>query len=181
MLNTQKAQSENREAPPEKSSISVPSLSLPKYQDAAESDIFILSEAEDLVPVFTLSGNDWTRVIPPDKSEQDITYTVRPYRPRVEGLFARIERWENKNTGEAHWRSVSKDNITSIYGKSACNRIADPQENSDNIDPSLPQERNRLANSAGFANRYLKCIKYGNITPRKADDTVFPPDNWSFH
>src|SRR6266851_8410289 len=30
MLNTQKAQSENREAPPEKSNISVPSLSLPK-------------------------------------------------------------------------------------------------------------------------------------------------------
>src|SRR5256714_7657092 len=30
MLNTQKTQGENREAPPEKSSISVPSLSLPK-------------------------------------------------------------------------------------------------------------------------------------------------------
>src|SRR6266487_3638605 len=30
MLNTQKAQSENKETPPEKSSISVPSLSLPK-------------------------------------------------------------------------------------------------------------------------------------------------------
>src|SRR2546421_2466662 len=30
MLNTQKAQSENREAPPEKSGISAPSLSLPK-------------------------------------------------------------------------------------------------------------------------------------------------------
>src|SRR6266536_4773845 len=172
ILNTQKAQSENREAPPENRSISVPSLSLPKgggaikginekfsanpvtgtgslsvpifttpsradfypklslsydsgagtgsfglgwnlsipsitrktdkglpkYQDAEESDIFILSEAEDLVPVFTLSGNDWTSVIPPDKSEQGVTYTVRPYRPRVEGLFARIERWENKNT-----------------------------------------------------------------------------------
>ncbi|HYU72922.1 MAG TPA: SpvB/TcaC N-terminal domain-containing protein, partial [Ktedonobacteraceae bacterium] len=281
ILNTQKAQSENREAPPENRSISVPSLSLPKgggaikginekfsanpvtgtgslsvpifttpsradfypklslsydsgagtgsfglgwnlsipsitrktdkglpkYQDAEESDIFILSEAEDLVPVFTLSGNDWTSVIPPDKSEQGVTYTVRPYRPRVEGLFARIERWENKNTGEAHWRSVSKDNITSIYGKSACSRIADPeddsrvfkwmleesyddkgnvilyeykQENSDCIDPSLPQERNRLASSAGFANQYLKRIKYGNKTPRKADDTVFPPDNWSF-
>src|SRR5947209_18825848 len=30
MLNSQKAQSENREAPPEKSSVSAPSLSLPK-------------------------------------------------------------------------------------------------------------------------------------------------------
>src|SRR5713226_7732367 len=201
MLNTQKAQSENREAPPEKSSISVPSLSLPKgggairgigekfsanpvtgtgslnipilttpgrsdfypklslsydsgagtgsfglgwnlsipsitrktdkglpkYKDAEESDIFILSEAEDLVHAFNLNGTDWTRVIL-EKSEQNVTYTVRPYRPRVEGLFARIERWENQETGETHWRSVSKDNITSIYGKDANSRIADPND-----------------------------------------------------
>src|SRR6266699_1559963 len=203
MLNTQKAQSENREAPPEKSSISVPSLSLPKgggairgisekfsanpvtgtgslsipifttpgrsdfypklslsydsgagagpfgigwnlsvpsitrktdkglprYQDADDSDIFILSEAEDLVPAFTLQGNNW---VPDklDKTEQGVTYTIRRYRPRVEGLFARIERWENKATGETHWQSVSKDNITSLYGTDAKSRIADPNDSS---------------------------------------------------
>src|SRR5713226_7474678 len=103
--------------------LSIPSITqktdkgLPKYQDAEESDIFILSEAEDLVPAFNLNGTDWTRVIL-EKSEQNVAYTVQPYRPRVEGLFARIERWENNETGEVHWQSVSKDNITSIYGKS---------------------------------------------------------------
>ncbi|MFL5698144.1 MAG: SpvB/TcaC N-terminal domain-containing protein, partial [Ktedonobacteraceae bacterium] len=100
-------------------SLSVPSITrktdkgLPRYQDADDSDIFILSEAEDLVPAFTLQGNNW---VPDklDKTEQGVTYTIRRYRPRVEGLFARIERWENKATGETHWQSVSKDNITSL-------------------------------------------------------------------
>ncbi len=45
-------------------------------------------------------------------------YTVRKYRPRTEGLFARIERWTHKTTGDIHWRSISKDNITySIWQK----------------------------------------------------------------
>ena len=273
MLNTQKVQSENKETPPEKSSISVPSLSLPKgggaikgigekfsanpvtgtgslnipifttparsdfypklllsydsgagagpfgigwnlsvpsitrktdkglprYQDADDSDIFILSEAEDLVPSFILQGNNWVRDTL-DTIEQGVAYTVWRYRPRVEGLFARIERWENKATGEMHWQSVSKDNITSLYGKDATSRIADPndslrvfkwllaesyddkgnvilyeykQENRDNVDPSLPQEKNRLANTTGYANRYLKNIKYGNTTPYQRDAWLF--------
>src|SRR5712692_1728945 len=273
MLNTQKVQSENKETPPEKSSTSVPSLSLPKgggaikgigekfsanpvtgtgslnvpifttparsdfypklslsydsgagagpfgigwnlsvpsitrktdkglprYQDANDSDIYILSEAEDLVPAFTMQGNTWVQD-KLDKAEQGVTYTIRRYRPRVEGLFARIERWENKATGEMHWQSVSKDNITSLYGTDANSRIADPndnsrvfkwllaesyddkgnvilyeykQENQDNVDPSLPQEKNRSANTTGYANRYLKNIKYGNSIPYQQDGWLF--------
>ena len=51
--------------------------------------------------------------------------TVYRYRPRTEGLFARIERWE-RTTREVHWRATTKDNITSIYGASPASRIADP-------------------------------------------------------
>ena len=32
------------------------------------------------------------------------SYLVQGYRPRVEGLFARIERWRDLDTGETHWR-----------------------------------------------------------------------------
>ena len=32
---------------------------LPKYQDADESDVFILSGAEDLVPVLVEIGGQW--------------------------------------------------------------------------------------------------------------------------
>jgi len=46
--------------------------------------------------------------------------------PRIEGLFARIERWTNQATGEIHWRSISKDNITTLYGKDNKSRIFDP-------------------------------------------------------
>ena len=55
-------------------------------------------------------------------------YTVRKYRPRTEGLFARIERWTHKTTGDVHWRSISKDNILTVYGKSIESRIADPSD-----------------------------------------------------
>ena len=43
-------------------------------------------------------------------------YRVRRYRPRIEGLFARIERWSKiASTGDVHWRSISKDNILTLY------------------------------------------------------------------
>src|SRR5215475_2650800 len=78
---------------------------LPKYQDADESDVFILSGAEDLVPVLILDGDQWR----PDVSDRMVDgarYRIRRYRPRIEGLFARIERWTNLKTGETHWRSI---------------------------------------------------------------------------
>ena len=59
---------------------------LPLYQDADESDIFILSGSEDLVPVLVQDAQgNWVR----DVTTQN-GYVVTSYRPRVEGLFARI-------------------------------------------------------------------------------------------
>ena len=40
----------------------------------------------------------------------------------IEGLFARIERW-TRDDRDVHWRSISKDNILTIYGKDANARI----------------------------------------------------------
>ena len=82
---------------------------LPKYQDADESDVFILSGAEDLVPA--LDGNGSIAEVNRDG------YRIRSYRPRIEGLFARIERWTKLSDGDVHWRSISKDNLLTIYGK----------------------------------------------------------------
>ena len=36
---------------------------------------------------------------------------IRRYRPRIEGLFAHIERWTRKSDGDVHSRSASKDNV----------------------------------------------------------------------
>ena len=83
----------------------------------------MLSGAEDLVPVLERRDNGgWVF----DEFERD-GYCIKRYRPRIEGLFARIERWTNRDTGEAHWRSISKDNILTVYGLDAGSRIADPE------------------------------------------------------
>ena len=57
----------------------------------------------------------------------DVPHPALP--PRIEGLFARIERWTNvADPADTFWRSISKDNITTWYGKTAESRIADPAD-----------------------------------------------------
>ena len=71
---------------------------LPQYLDAEESDVFILSGAEDLVPdVRKGCDGNWVikRQSRSTNGRDGQTYRIRRYRPRIEGLFARIERWTN--------------------------------------------------------------------------------------
>src|SRR5687767_11535682 len=63
---------------------------LPKYDDGAESDVFVLSGAEDLVPVLEETSTGWKLPDPVRRTMNGMEYTVRRYRPRIEGLFARI-------------------------------------------------------------------------------------------
>jgi Salmonella virulence plasmid 65kDa B protein len=121
-------------------SLSLPSITrktdkgLPTYQDADESDVFILSGAEDLVPVLIERDGTWEREQIPPRTINGHTYHIQRYRPRIEGLFARIERWTNVTTGESHWRSITRDNITTLYGKDNDSRIFDPAD----PDPTHP-------------------------------------------
>jgi RHS repeat-associated protein len=111
---------------------------LPRYD---ETDVFVMSGAEELVPclkkvVDPISGQEnW---LPEDPTNQQ-GHTVYRYRPRTEGLFARIERWQHKTTNEVHWRAITKDNITSIYGATSASRVADP-ENEQRVYEWLLQE-----------------------------------------
>ena len=141
-------------------SLSLPSITrktdkgLPRYQDGQEqepdSDVFILSGAEDLVPVYRQdSDGTWVAANPGYQRDRtgawvrDSTgrlvihedeldgYRVRRYRPRIESLFARIERWSRVGVpGNVHWRSISKDNILTLYGFDDNSRIADPLDTS---------------------------------------------------
>src|SRR5262245_26610453 len=86
---------------------------IPRYIDTNESDVFVISGAEDLVPLRT-----------PDAQRDG--YRIRRYRPRVEGLFARIERWTHETTGDIHFRVITRDNVLNVYGRSAQARIEDP-------------------------------------------------------
>ena len=132
--------------------LSLPSITrktdkgLPQYCDAVDSDAFILSGAEDLVPVYRQDVDGtwvadhqgfhsdadgfWVRdpsgrlVVHEDELDG---YRVRRYRPRIEGLFALIERWSRIGVpGDVHWRSISKDNILTLYGYDPNSRVADP-------------------------------------------------------
>jgi RHS repeat-associated protein len=132
-------------------SLSLPSITrktdkgLPQYLDGGknqpDSDIYILSGAEDLVPVLTKDAQgNWTLQ---DANSPDGDYHIRRYCPRIEGLFARIERWTNKTTGEIHWRSITRDNITTLYGKDNKSRIFDPADldkgDADALDKAHPR------------------------------------------
>jgi hypothetical protein len=192
--------------------LSLPSITrktdkgLPRYQDAEDSDVFILSEAEDLVPVLKNHNGQW-RIDESNRTLPDgSTFAIRRYRPRIEGLFARIESWTNKQTGDVHWRSISRDNITTIYGKTVNARIGDPDdkfrifswliceshddkgnaiiyeykaEDSIGIDSSQVHEKNRndLTRST---NRYIKRIKYGNRIPYRPGEDLSQRTDWLF-
>ncbi len=160
------------------------SLGLPQYQDDVASDVFVLSEAEDLVPALVEQGGAW---VDDQGVDPTGTYTVFRYRPRVEAGFARVERWQNIATGDVHWRVVSGDNVTRLFGLDAASRIADPADPtrifSWLLDLSYDDRGNAISyeykpeDGAGMpaavyevgrvvtANRYLKRIYYGNTVP----------------
>ncbi|WP_437635618.1 SpvB/TcaC N-terminal domain-containing protein [Sorangium sp. So ce854] len=172
---------------------------LPRYLDDIESDDYILSGAEDLVPTLSHTGE-------PEVDRG--THVARTYRPRVEGLFARIERWIRKSDGDVHWRVTTRDNTTHVYGQTPEARIADPRgpeagcdarvfrwlleesrddrgniiryeykaEDGAGVDPSDLSEKSRFVRQGGdlvfraTAQRYLKRVRYCNAAPFVASD-----------
>jgi hypothetical protein len=103
---------------------------LPRYWDGEESDVFMLSGAEDLVPVLVKDAQgNWVRETLPTRTVNGTNYRIQCYRPRIEGLFARIECWTNlSEPTEVFWRSISKENVTTWYGKTKESRITDPAD-----------------------------------------------------
>ncbi len=110
---------------------------LPRYDDANESDIFILSGAEDLVPV--------------GRSDRNGEKVVR-YRPRVEAAFARIERHVRAD-GTSYWVAWTRENVRSVYGHSPQAQVASPD------DVGVP--RSLCEEGRAHTNTYLKAVAYG--------------------
>lgn len=156
---------------------------LPQYEDGLESDIFLFVGAEDLVPevdvnhqiVRTTQGN----------------YTITRYMPRIEGLFARIEKIQETGKSYFYWKVTTKDNITTFFGSRAITRLSDPDfeyrvyrwlpdlsyddkgnvhiyeykvENLNNV-PKSVYEIHRHDGYQKFSNVYLKSVHYGNYKP----------------
>jgi RHS repeat-associated protein len=180
---------------------------LPLYDDGAESDVFILSDAEDLMPELELQGGQWLAVPVPDAAWNGVNYAVKRYRPRVESLFARVERWQRTTDGDLHWRATTKDNVTSIYGLDPTCRLADPNDASrvfrwlleatyddkgnvlfyeykaddtTGVDLAAANERNRLNGLARWTGLFIKRIHYGTLTPYQAGEDLSKRTDWLF-
>ncbi|HEX7600925.1 MAG TPA: SpvB/TcaC N-terminal domain-containing protein, partial [Polyangiaceae bacterium] len=164
---------------------------LPRYFDQGASDTFLLSGAEDLVPQLELVSTRWQPVVVTPRNGE----TIERYRPRIEGLFARIERHTVTATGNVYWVSVTKSNVTSIYGRNPEARVADPADASRVFEWLLeatyddrgnvvyyeykqedlagvtgaPHEMHRTSGGVG-AQHYLKRVHYGNTVPRLGPD-----------
>ena len=179
---------------------------LPRYQDGEESDVFLMAGQDDLVPVLDPAGGRTTL----NRTAWGTTFTVAFYRPRVEGLFSRIERWTEQATGISHWRTISRDNVTTLYGADASSRVADPTdptrifawrisqswddqgnaavydhaaEDGAGVETGAAHEANRTAPDRA-AQGYLKTVRYGNVTPYypvwTAAEQTALPADWMF-
>ncbi|HEY1354334.1 MAG TPA: SpvB/TcaC N-terminal domain-containing protein [Ktedonobacteraceae bacterium] len=180
---------------------------LPRYLECDDADVFLISGAEDLVPILDASGKRQT--LP--RTLYGVSYMVHLYRPRIEGLFARLERWVAVDTGISHWRSITRENITTLYGYDEKSRLADPDdprnifsylicrtfddrgnltlfdyipEDGAGVDRSQAHEANRT-DAVRAVQRYLKTIRYGNVQPYFPDwpaaGTEPPlPTDWHF-
>jgi RHS repeat-associated protein len=158
---------------------------LPRYLDGDESDVFLLSGAEDLVPFLRDDGTTW------ETTDGDLR--IKRYRPRVESSFALIERIWRDGEDSFYWKVTAGNNSVTFYGLSPQSRVCDPQ-NPRKVFRWLPElafddkgnvvcyhyksedgvpgaaalhDQNRYDDlgQPRFANRHLKRICYGNREP----------------
>lgn len=143
------------------------------------------------------------------RTEENDQYWIQYYRTKVEGAFNRFEKWIRKSNRSVHWRIRNPKNQVMIFGKDerGSSRIYDPQhpdhiflwlleaqfdnlgnaihyeyiaEDDVNVNAGSSFERNRILNSRGFAQRYLKRIRYGNTIPLQPDDPDPEGQQWPF-
>jgi RHS repeat-associated protein len=171
---------------------------LPQYFDGIESDTFLFSETDELVPEFkkeldgSFSKETNGDYIWNETDSPDTLFTIKYYKPRIEGLFARIERWTEKATGIIKWRVITRDNVTTLFGWTENARISNPnnatqtfewlleyvfddkgncsnfiykKENADGLNLAKSYHKNRIKNSnITYTNTYLQKVLYGNKT-----------------
>lgn len=176
----------------------------PQYR--GESDRYSLSGGKQLVPVLEeAAGGEWQPV-----SEVSAGFKVERYRAREELTYEKFEKWTETASGRIHWRAYGRNGTVSIFGRAADNssRICDPaypdrrtfqwlleaqydrkgnaleceykREDGAGIDPARSFEGGRVRSGVGFAQRYLKRIRYGNSKPAAHDGTIPAGNTWHF-
>ncbi|KAJ5683132.1 hypothetical protein N7462_006297 [Penicillium macrosclerotiorum] len=99
------------------------SKGIPRYDDA---DVFVLSSFDDLVPV---QARAEVKPIKENVVIDGVAYRVQQYKPRLETEVNRIECWTREdNPDDVHWRTVSPDNHTTLFGEEEESRVFDHAE-----------------------------------------------------
>ncbi len=171
---------------------------LPRY---LSTDVFVLSDAEDLVPLREEVEGQW---VPASRTAtlDDEGYTVDRFRPRVEGGFAHIERWRRNSDRRTFWRTNSRDNGVRLYGRSDNARVVDPAEPRRVFEWLLEEERDERGNVISYqylaedglgleshpaekrrsaVYRYLKRVSYGNTVMGQNPDAAGGEGQFRFH
>ncbi|MCX4672356.1 sugar-binding protein [Streptomyces sp. NBC_01381] len=172
---------------------------LPRYQDVhPESDDFLFL-GEELVPELRQAGDAWAH-----PAQDRGAWRVERYRPRIEAAYTRIERWTDRVSGIAHWRTLDRDNVTTLYGASPESRVVDPADArrifswlvcesrddkgnavlyryvaDDDADVDLGQTHERGHRARG-TQRHIKRVLYGNRTPYAAGERLRDRTDWMF-
>ncbi len=164
----------------------------PKYNG---TEIYLLQDVGELVKKLTESNNEFVEDVRTEEID-GVGFTVEIYLPRIEESFNLIEKWINNQSGETFWKTISKENITSFYGKSDSARIANPESNEQIfkwlIEESFDPKGNKIqysykeenddnvpksiweVNRQYKANKYLTNIKYGNfINEENSEEFAF--------
>ncbi|KAH6950877.1 virulence plasmid 65kDa B protein-domain-containing protein [Fusarium avenaceum] len=119
--------------------ISLPSVhlkttkSIPRYLG---DDDLVFSGA-DIVKQLKDDGTVETRTELGPLQSFDVVY----FRPRVDNRSMRIEKWTSKEDAtNVHWRTISSDNKTTIYGDSDASRILDTSHHGKRVFSWMPSK-----------------------------------------
>lgn len=167
------------------------------------TDTFALG-GDELVPWLAEVNGVW---VPRGRVEGP--WSIQYLRRRLGTARIRVEQWTHAATGRVHFRVRDASDAITIFGArpNAASRIADPEDETrtfawlpevqldphgnamwfeyapetiDGIDLGMSFERRRPA----LAQRYLKRIRYGNVTPIGLDDALvegtLPDQRWCF-
>lgn len=158
---------------------------IPLYDD--EKDTFVLSGEDDLVPLLDENAK-W-------QEETIGEFRVRQYQPRHVSQPMRIERWSKVvSPWDVHWRTITADNVTSIFGRDQDSRISDgatdrpcifawlvtetydasgnavqflykQEDESGLFEEGMPSWEMNRSSDVRRRQKYIKSIKYGNTSP----------------
>lgn len=184
-------------------------IGIPEYDDDKDSDVFVLSGAEDLVPVIEPGPEknfEGCRPVETVKEYDGAGCRVRLYRPRTEGLFLRIERFSGED-GTIFWKVTDRSGVVTVYGSTPESRLSSPDgartfrwypeysydiygnlicyryshESSDDLDLSKASNRNRTKDGKiNFSGIYVSDVLYGNRTPFRPGASIPGEDGFRF-